>query len=80
MEKIEDIWLCSLCVKDLSAWEKEDFDFEEEDRDANTVGTVKGKSKSATIHNQPRTIISNFIIHQDKKNPAPFPQMSLYLQ
>ena len=47
MEKIEDIWLCSLCVKDLRAWEKEDFDFEEEDRDANTVGTVKGKSKPA---------------------------------
>ena len=47
MEKIEDIWLCSLCVKDLRAWEKEDFYFEEEDRDANTVGTVKGKSKSA---------------------------------
>ena len=47
MEKIEDIWLCSLCVKDTKLWHKEDFDFEEEDRDANTVGTVKGKSKSA---------------------------------
>ena len=47
MEKIEDIWLCSLCVKDTKLWQKEDFDFEEEDRDANTVGTVKGKSKSA---------------------------------
>ena len=46
MEKIEDIWLCSLCVKDTKLWQKEDFDFEEEDRDANTVGTVKGKSKS----------------------------------
>ena len=47
MEKIEDIWLCSLCVKDTKLWHKEDFDFEEEDRDADTVGTVKGKSKSA---------------------------------
>ena len=47
MEKIEDIWLCSLCVKDTKLWQKEDFDFEEEDRDANTVGIVKGKSTSA---------------------------------
>ena len=32
MEKVEGVWLCALCVKDTKLWQKEDFDFEEEDR------------------------------------------------
>merc|ERR1711974_113313 len=54
MEKIEGVWLCAPCVKDTKLWHKEEFDFEEEDRDANTVGTVASKGKSKASKAKPK--------------------------
>ena len=47
MEKVEGVWLCAPCVKDTKLWQKEEFDFEEEDRQFSLVldNQEKGSDK-----------------------------------